>query len=636
MTNTAADLGPILSPITIRTTTLRNRIVRTAHGTNMGEGGIDATLIAYHRVRAEGGVGLSILEAASIHPSSGGTLLLHEESIVEGYRRMVDAVAPHEMRIFQQLGHLGADGRPEDDTPPWSASAIPSPSWRGVQTEAMTADQIAEIVASFARAARWCAEGGLDGVEVHCAHSYLLQQFLSQKTNLRDDDWGGDLEGRARFARDAIDAVRAAVPEDFVVGIRVGAEGDDGMDGADAAAVAEHLVQRCDVDYVSVTLGGARVPHLIFGGMHEPSGYEIATSSRVTARLAVPTLVTGRFRTLAEAAAVVESGVADMIGMTRAHIADPDVIAKTLAGHPERARPCIACNQGCVGGLARGRMACAVNPLAGFETTRAPSRAMSRKEIVVVGAGPAGLESARVAAERGHAVTVVERSGVLGGALRAAARLPTRSLIADIADWHVRELSHLGVTVETGVSFDASVAAAMGPDEIVWAVGATPTLGSLAGTEVGAPVMTSAELLAAVPAGSGRIVVVDEDGGYEALGVAEMLLDAGFAVTVVSPDRVLARKIRLDVVFKPTMDRLRGRRFEALAGRSVIGGGDSLLVVADDDGQEVSIPVDLVVVVAKEPTPSPEGIAVRVVGDAAEPDTIMGAIHSGFAAGSEV
>lgn len=634
MTAAAADLGAILSPITIRTTTLRNRIVRTAHGTNMGDGGIDDTLIAYHRARAEGGVSLSILEAASIHPSSGGTLLVHDESIVEGYRQMMDAVAPHEMRVFQQLGHLGADGRPEDGSPPWSASAIPSPSWRGVQAEAMTADQIAEIVASFAQAARWCAEGGLHGVEVHCAHSYLLQQFLSPKTNLRDDDWGGDLEGRARFARDAVDAVRAAVPDDFVVGIRVGAEGDDGMDGTDAAAAAQHLVQRCAVDYVSVTLGGARVPHLIFGGMHEPSGYELASSSPVTAQLTVPTLVTGRFRTLAEAAAVVESGVADMVGMTRAHIADPDVIAKTLAGHPERARPCIACNQGCVGGLARGRMACAVNPLAGFETTRAPSPARPARRIVVVGAGPAGLESARVAAERGHAVTVVERSGVLGGALRDAARLPTRALIADIADWQVRELSHLGVTVETGVSFDTSVAAAMSPDEIVWAVGATPTLGSLAGFDIGAPVMTSAELLAAVPTGSGRIVVVDEDGGYEALGVAESLLDAGFSVTVVSPDRVLARRIRLDVVFKPTMDRLSGRHFEALAGRSVVGGGGATVVVADEQGAEASLPTDLVVVVAKAPTPAPEGMAVRVVGDAADPDTIMGAIHSGFAAGS--
>ena len=348
-------LEHVLSPIDINGVTLRNRVVRTAHGTNIGHGRVDDDLIAYHLARGRGGVGLSIVEAASVHRTDTGTLRLHDEGCIADFRRLMDAIRPTGMKMFSQLGHLGHDGVPMDaDQQPWSASEVRSPG-TGALARAMTVDEIEELTACFARVAGWVREGGVDGVEVHAPHGYLLQEFLSPVTNHRTDRYGGSFENRLRFTVEVVAAVRAAVGRDFVVGIRTGADAtDEGVQAEDCADVVAALEATGLIDYVNVTFGSCRAPHKIIGAMHEPSGYELPTSEVVTKVASVPTLVTGRFRTLAEADEVIRTGLADLVGMTRAHIADPDIVRKTH-GRSSRRGPAVHRLQPGLCGWARPR-----------------------------------------------------------------------------------------------------------------------------------------------------------------------------------------------------------------------------------------------------------------------------------------
>jgi 2,4-dienoyl-CoA reductase-like NADH-dependent reductase (Old Yellow Enzyme family) len=542
-----SGLDRILSPLTINGVELRNRVVRTAHGTNIGNGRVDDRLVAYHEARARGGVGLSLLEAASVHRTDTGTLRLHDSSCIADLSVLATAVHRHGMKVFVQLGHLGYEAVTMDGTAPWSASAIPGPN-RGVTAHAMTHGDIAELTACFAQVAGWAREAGMDGVEIHAAHGYLLEEFLSPATNFRTDSYGGSLEKRARFTVEILAAVRAVVGGAFPVGVRVGPEAvEDGLDALDVGDIVGHLERTGLIDYVNVTYGSCRAPHKIIGAMHEPTGYELPTSELVTKVTSLPTLVTGRFRTLAEGERVLAEGVADLVGFTRATIADPDLVIKTIAGRADAGRPCIACNQGCVGGLSLGTMACTVNADVGFEVDRggAYDRVDAARRVVIVGGGPAGMEAARVAAMRGHAVTVLERADRLGGAVHAAAAAPYRGLHLDIVSWFEAELERLGVDVRLQTAATAPLVTSLCPDDVVVATGARQAKPvSLAGHH---DVRTPTELYSGGVPTVAHVVVVDHFGGYPALGAAEALVAAGARVTYITGDPLVAlRAQRVD------------------------------------------------------------------------------------------
>lgn len=619
-----SQFAQVLAPITIKGVTIPNRVVRTAHGTNIGQGRISDDLIAYHLARARGGVGLSIIEAASVHWTDTGTLRLHDESCIEDAARLMDAVRPTGMRVFAQLGHLGHEGVPmRAGERPWSASEVPSLT-NGSTSHAMTIAEIDEVIGCFAQAARWMVEGGVDGIEVHAAHGYLLQGFLSVATNRRDDRYGGSFEGRLRLSVEVLAAVRAAVGPDVVVGIRTGAEADEaGMLAEDCADVVAALSDTGLVDYVNVTYGSCRAAHKIIGAMHERVGYELPTSEVVTKATSLPTIVTGRFRTLAEADEVIRTGIADLVGMTRAHIADPDLVAKTRAGRAHEVRPCIACNQGCVGGLSLGRMACAVNADVGFERVHdgAYEPVVTPRRVVVVGAGPAGLEAARVAALRGHRVVVCEADTTLGGNLRWSRRFPHRGAIGEIVDWLAAEVVRLGVEVRTGARVDDAALAALAPDVVIAATGAVRArpAGAWSSIEIAA--------LDAPPPGVADAVIVDRFGSYEVLGVAERLVGWGIDVTVVTPLPMLAVRALRELVVAPALERLAAGpgRFRARTGV--------------DPGEPLPV-ADLVVVIEPQHRPHgltvSDGVEVHVVGDAHEPGHLWGAIRSGNAAGRAV
>ena len=394
MADPASRYPHVFAPLAVNGARLKNRIARTAHGTNYPSGFVNERLISFHEARARGGVALTILEVASVHPTSPGRFVVSGDGAVDGYSRLVERLAPHDMRVFQQLWHGGAHSLPPDGRPAWSASPVPSIEIGAVPV-AMTQAMIDEIVAAYAAAAGRCEEGGLDGVEVHAAHGYLLSQFLSPLTNLREDDYGGPLQDRARIVREVLAAIRAAVRPTFAVGVRLSSSElvDGGLTVDDTAEIAVALAAAGLVDFVNFSIGSFYVGHTIVAPMHEPHGYQVPYAAQISGRLDVPTIVAGRIMNLAEAEQILADGAADLVSMVRATIADPDLVNKTIDGREAEVRPCIGANQGCVGGMygPRHRLGCDVNVDVGREHRAEPiSPATAARRVLVAGAGPAG------------------------------------------------------------------------------------------------------------------------------------------------------------------------------------------------------------------------------------------------------
>ena len=538
------SLKMVFEPITIGKVEIKNRVLRTAHGTSLAKPDINDEFIAYHLERARGGCGLSILEAASPHHSSKLDMRLFGDAIVPGYQRMMAAIRPHGMKVFQQLWHGGAI-YPGFSGIPWAVSTVPSHT--GIVGQPMTDGQIGELIESFAQAALNCQEGGIDGVEVHAAHGYIFHQFLTPAYNTRTDRWGGDFEGRSRFLMEVMRAIRAAVDPGFAVGVRLSeSEAPGGITIEDNHRLLDMLQAENLIDFADCSLGDYYSIDAIVGPMPRDTGYELKSSGRVLEKARVPRIVAGRFRTLEEVDQVLRDGVCDMVSMVRAQIADPFLVAKTQAGHPEQVRPCLGCNQGCSGSQIReGRIGCTVNPSVSYEdslseTLIAPSA--NPRKVMVIGGGPAGMEAARVARLQGHDVTLLEASPQLGGQVRVAGMVPRLAGLADVIVWQEQELYRLGVDVRLGTYAEADDVRAAGADVVIVATGAWPRMDGFVHGNPGAPargvdqphVVSSIDLITDPRRALGRTaLVMDSAGGYEAIAVCEYLIEKGVAVTLV-------------------------------------------------------------------------------------------------------
>ena len=648
----------VLNPIDIGGVTVPNRTVRTAHATGIGGGRLTDDLIAYHEARARGGFGLTVLEILAVHPSSPGTLNAFDPTIGDAYQRLMDAIRPHGMKIFQQVWHAGHNSSPIDGSPPWSPSDIPSPQV-GLVPRPMSKAQIDEIVGAYAAAARLCKDSGLDGVEIHGAHGYLIQQFLSTNANVREDEYGGSLENRMRFLLEVMRAVRAEVAEPgFAVGIRLAADLTAGGIGVEEnTAVVEALKAERLADFVNLSLGNYHSFPKMIGGMHEPVGYELETAAPVGAHSDVPVIVTGRFRTLEEVDQVVRLGQADLVGMTRASIADPDLVVKTTTGHADRVRPCIACNQGCVGQLlgTEGRVGCAVNAAAGFEATLGDDKltpAAQPKRVLVIGGGPAGMEAARVAALRGHQVTLVEATPNLGGALNLADKAPRRQSIGDVAHWLEAEIYAEGVDVRLSTYLTPDDLPSFEAEHIVLATGAEPRLDGIQLSHPGEPiegmalghVISSNDLFAQSEVKGTHALVIDDVGHYEGLASAEHLVQAGLNVTFVTRLPAVAQGMRSALMVDPALERLGNTNFSYHVGTRVLSvDGQSAALQAITGGESWQVNADLVVFVSLN-RPRLELLAAiqtssvphTVIGDANTPRFLVRATAEGNAAGRAI
>ena len=569
-------------PVRINGCVIPNRIVRTAHATGFAHGEVSPQLIAYHEARARGGVGLSFLEIAAVHPSTPSSIFAFRDGVQDGYRRVADAIHRHGMRVFQQLWHGGSSATPLDGGPAWGPSTVPEPL-QGRTPLPMTQGMIDEVVAGFASAARRCQEGGLDGVEVHGAHGYLVCQFLSPLTNRRSDGYGGSLVNRTRFLREALAAMRTAVGPDFPIGVRLsGTEGvEGGIQPDEASRTAEMLAAAGLVDFVNVSMGSYYAFPKFIGAMHEPLGYELPTSELVTKAVRVPTIVTGRIMDLHDAERVVRSGIADLVSMVRATIADPEIVAKSFRGDAKRVRPCISCNQGCVGGLlgAPGKVGCLVNPEAGFEGAPQVVRAETPRRVLVVGGGPAGMEAAYTAARRGHRVVLCEAGRSLGGVSQLARRAPHREDMVVIANWLALELELLGVELRLGAPVTAAEAAAGGFDAVIVATGGEPRRDgrsrhrpTLAVEGVGLPHVGTPEDVLAGRLGDGArsALVYDDFGHVSGASTAEYLLARGCRVTFVTGQASLASELGPSLQADPYNARLRSHQDFTLFTRTIV------------------------------------------------------------------
>lgn len=644
------DLAHLMRPQRIGALSVANRIVRTAHGTVLGgaQGMVTDDLIAYHELAARGGCGLTILEIATVHRSSPGALRANDDRIIEGYARLMHRIRPLGTRVFQQLWHGGAQARFYRGGPPWSASAV-QPTPGGAIPIAMSRDQIAEIEAAFGEAARRVWAGGLDGVELHFAHGYLVQQFLSPLSNLRTDEYGGDFDGRLRFALEVLQAVRDAVPADFPVGVRLSPEGvAGGLGVTENAKIAWALERTGQVDFIDVSLGSYFASERLLGGMDEPSGYQLETSVPIAQATDLPSIVTGRFTSLAEAEHVVASGWAEFVGMTRAHIADPAIVAKSLAGRVAQVRPCIACNV-CMASMNAGRIACAVNPGAGREQTRGDhllKATLHRRRVLVIGGGPAGLEAARVAASRGHHVTLVEREPHLGGQLRIASRAPHRQRLLALLDWFASELTRLGVEVRSGVELTPESLGEQGADAVIVATGSIPRLDGIQWAAPGEPatvtgggrLVSSWEVIGRDAPLGDTAVVVDDHGHYEAIAATEHLVELGARVTFVTRHGSFAPRVDATLETGPALGRLQPTGRFSLATRHVLSRvrGNRAQIRSLDGGADRDLPADIVVFVsANRPVDELADVAreteadVFVVGDALAPRDLRSATDSG-------
>jgi 2,4-dienoyl-CoA reductase-like NADH-dependent reductase (Old Yellow Enzyme family) len=574
------------------------------------------------------------------------------DDVVPGLSELAGRLHALETCVFAQLWHGGIQAFPRDGSPAWAPSRIADPI-HGRVAQPMTQAMIDEVVEGFAAAAVRVEQAGLDGVEVHGAHSYLVHSFLSPLTNAREDAYGDD---RLRFAREVLTAIRAATGPAFAVGIRiVGSEGvDGGIEPPEAARIRAALEEEGLVDFVDVSMGGYHALGKLIGAMHEPPGYELATSEPVTRDARVPTIVAGRVSTLDQAESILADGIADLVSMVRATIADPELVAKTLAGAPETVRPCIACNEGCVGRLfdlrpGGGRTGCSVNPDVGREGEPAAAPADVPRRILVAGAGPAGLEAAWTAARRGHVVTVHEAAEAPGGLLRVQRRAPYRDEIGRICDWLWEELERLGVERVLGSRVDVTLAREF--DAVIVATGSLPRRDGVQRLRPAQRVegiesaVTPLEVLAGEVPLPRAAVVFDDCGNYEAVGAVEALLAAGVEVCLATSFDAIAPDLFRSFQHGALVARLTaypGFRAVVRAVLETIEPG-WVTIGSLDGGAARRFPADLAVVMTGfEPQTGllrelrDAGIEAHAAGDAVAPLLLPQAIAGGRAAGLAV
>jgi len=634
-----------------------NRLVRSAHGTGLGQPAIGDDLVAYTESAAADGFGLIVLEDASPHRSSppAAGILAWDDDVIAGYERLAAAVEPYGTALFQQLMHSGGYRPRLDGGASWAPSAIPYVGYPGLPLELSKA-MIDELVEAHAAAARRAREGGLRGLELHCAHGYLVAQFLSPLTNLRSDDYGGSVENRVRFARELLEAMRAEGGSSLAIGVRLSSdEAVSGGLGVDETVEIARALEGL-VDFVNLSFGNRFSHARMIGAMHEAHGYQLPTAEPFTRALDVPVIAGGRITSLAEAEQALAEGRADLVSLVRASIADPQLIRKSRSGREREVRPCIGCNHGCVGGIfgAARRVGCAVNPGAGRERTAGDHvlrRSIHPKRVVVAGGGPAGLEAARVAALRGHDVVLFEAAPGLGGQLAIARQAPLRGEIGGFADWAEAELHRLGVDVRTGMTADPDSVLAERPDAVVVAVGSEPRRDGLqaaaprdpVAVAPGAHVLSSWEVVGGGSPGA-TVLVLDDVGHYEAIAVVDALVAASSQVVFVTPFGDVGPLVETSLSADPARMRFAEAGVDVAShARLVSVDAGRATTVSLLTGRERTHAVEAAVLVCRNVprTGLAAGLAgrvadVRVVGDADSPRFLQAAVRDAHAAAATI
>ncbi len=624
------------SPVTVGTLTLRHRLIMAAMGTGFPtpEGAVTDRLTRFLARRARGGIALVTTEATAVDASGApfpAALRADDDARIPGLRRLADAVHGHGAPVSLQIYHAGRQmSRRLSGRQPVAPSVIPCPLVREIP-RALEGDEIPPLIERYAAAAERARAAGFDALELHGAHGYLLHQFLTPLANQRTDDYGGDLRGRARFTLEVVRRVRERAGRDFPVLFKLSAEDHlpGGLTLDDTLTVARWL-EEAGVDALIVSAGTYGSFEWVVQPITLPQGCLSAYAARFRHTVRIPVVAVGRINDAALADQIIRSGEADLVAMGRALLADPDLPRKAQAGRREEIRPCITCNE-CLAQLMRAQpITCAVNPEMGCEAQFPPAPAATPKRVAVVGGGPAGMQAALVARERGHEVTLLEASPALGGRLRLADRPAYKKEVGALVPYLTRRLAQAGVVIRLNARASAEEIRRLAPHTVVVATGARDTLPEIPG--IREPyVRTAEQCLAGDPRGRGTAVVLG--GGNTACEVACYLRERGWEVTILAPDRDLARDLESTTrkALIPELSRLGIRVLQETRAEEI---RDRQVRFVDGAGQRAAAPAALVVVAlgvvpeeGLQQALEAAGWTVHAIGDCADPGRIGDAIR---------
>ncbi|MEJ2452644.1 MAG: NADH:flavin oxidoreductase [Candidatus Thiodiazotropha sp.] len=541
----------LFQPLTLNQLTIRNRIVSTAHAEVYAEDGMTTErYVRYYEEKAKGGVGLAICGGSSPvsidSPHSWwNSVNVSTDRIIPYFKNLSEAMHKHGAKIMIQLTHMGRRSR--WDGADWpnliTPSGVREPVHRGT-AKTIEIEDIQRVIGDFAQAVRRVKEGGLDGAEISAAHQHLIDQFWSPRTNHRTDEYGGSLENRIRFGLQVFEAIREEVGRDFCVGLRMCGDEfhEDGLNHEDLKAIAQAYSESGLVDFISVVGSGADTHNTIANvipNMAYPPEPFLHLAAGIKEVVDVPVMHAQNIKDPVQAQRILEEGYVDLVGMTRAHIADPYLVTKIREGRVDQIRQCVGANY-CIDRQYQGLDVLCIQNAATSREQSMPhliEKAPRRRRVVVVGGGPAGMEAARVSAERGHEVILLEKQEELGGQITIAAKAPARDQMAGITRWMSMELNRLGIDLRLGVTATPELLRELEAEIVVLATGGTPNLEEHAkwGAAEGL-VVSSWDILTGKTAPAKNVLVYDAISQFAGVTCADYLAAKGSLVELVTPD----------------------------------------------------------------------------------------------------
>ena len=640
------DLKRLFSPFKIGRMELKNRIVMGPMGTNLSnpDGSLTEKHIVYYETRARGGVGLIITEMAVVDPRGRYQPRMHEisdDTHIEGWKNLVKRVHAQGAKIVMQLGHAGRETFPAliGGLQPVAPSVVPTPITKVIPQE-LTVDEIKHLVKQYAQAAWRAKEAGVDGIEVHGAHCYLIANFMSPLTNKRSDAYGGGLDGRIKFPIEVIHAIRERIGRDIPLLFRISADEmiPGGLCLEETKVMCRFLVE-AGVDGLEVSRGSLETLRWIVPTMGTPIALNVQCAAEIKDVVNVPILVVGRINDPIVADYILETKKADLIVMSRALLVDPDLPRKALSGNLEGIVPCIACNQ-CLQSTMSGNPAtCSLNPALGREKEMEIVPAGRRKKVLIIGGGPAGLEAAKVASLRGHQVTLYERTDRLGGQLNIAAVPPTKQELIKAIKYLSTEVRKLGVKVEIGKEFTAESIPSSIPDVVIMATGSSPLIPDLPGVSYPKVVTAKAVLSGQVTIGSKALVM---GGGMIGSETADFLSELSVEVTLLE----MLEDIAMDMVIwqrEFLLERLAKRGVKVIPSAKVIEIFEDGVKFIRGGKEENIRGMDHIIIAMGAKSVDDLSSKIKgevkefyIIGDASEPRKIVDAVRDGMEIGLKI